>query len=221
MLTAWFLPQISRKVNTIDSRIEFQELKSRQHAAFQMLATPIKESLAIKDNRKWIFWRLVGCWLPIVYVINHCSKGICQCFQPATPKSILSIDLLANGRLATISLHYWTMFLPEWKAQRWNEKAQEERIYCNFGSEKVLALTLCLVFCKLLRKIFRISSSLSFDRAGKMRSTGNVFGLIFLQDEKDWFLPWLSLSSLLTLLVADQLWSTWMVIAWPLDTAWL
>lgn len=41
-------------------------------------------------------------------------------------------------------------------------------------------LTLCLVFCRLLRRIFRISSSLSLDRAGRMRSTGRVLGLMFL-----------------------------------------
>ena len=44
-------------------------------------------------------------------------------------------------------------------------------------------LTLCLVFCRLLRRIFRISSSLSLDRAGRMRSTGRVLGLMFLRGQ--------------------------------------
>lgn len=45
-------------------------------------------------------------------------------------------------------------------------------------------LTLCLVFCRLLRRIFLISSSLSLDRAGRIRSTGKVLGWMFLQEEE-------------------------------------
>lgn len=46
-------------------------------------------------------------------------------------------------------------------------------------------LTLCLVFCRLLRRIFRISSSLSLDSAGRMRSTGRVLGLMFLRRQRE------------------------------------
>lgn len=53
-------------------------------------------------------------------------------------------------------------------------------------------LTLCLVFCRLLRRIFRISSSLSLDRAGRARSTGSVLGLMFLCEQTGFgvTLPW-------------------------------
>lgn len=42
------------------------------------------------------------------------------------------------------------------------------------------ALTRCLVFCKLFLRILRISSSLSLDSAGRMRSVGRVLGWMFL-----------------------------------------
>lgn len=40
--------------------------------------------------------------------------------------------------------------------------------------------TRCLVFCKLFLRILRISSSLSLDSAGRMRSAGRDLGWIFL-----------------------------------------
>ena len=42
------------------------------------------------------------------------------------------------------------------------------------------ALTRCLVFCKLFLRILRISSSLSLDSAGRMRSEGRDLGWMFL-----------------------------------------
>lgn len=41
-------------------------------------------------------------------------------------------------------------------------------------------LTRCLVFCKLFLRILRISSSLSLDSAGRMRSEGRDLGWMFL-----------------------------------------
>lgn len=41
-------------------------------------------------------------------------------------------------------------------------------------------LTRCLVFCKLFLRIFRISSSLSLESAGRMRSAGRDLGWMFL-----------------------------------------
>lgn len=41
-------------------------------------------------------------------------------------------------------------------------------------------LTRCLVFCKLFLRILRISSSLSLDSAGRMRSAGRDLGWMFL-----------------------------------------
>lgn len=41
-------------------------------------------------------------------------------------------------------------------------------------------LTRCRVFCRLLLKILRISSSLSLDSAGKMRSEVEDLGWMFL-----------------------------------------
>lgn len=41
-------------------------------------------------------------------------------------------------------------------------------------------LTRCRVFCRLLLKILRISSSLSLDSAGKMRSEVTDLGWMFL-----------------------------------------
>lgn len=41
-------------------------------------------------------------------------------------------------------------------------------------------LTRCLVFCKLFLRILRISSSLSLESAGRMRSVGSDLGWMFL-----------------------------------------
>lgn len=43
-------------------------------------------------------------------------------------------------------------------------------------------LTRCRVFCRLLLKILRISSSLSLDSAGKMRSEVEDLGWMFLNN---------------------------------------
>lgn len=48
------------------------------------------------------------------------------------------------------------------------------------GGGREQPLTRCLVFCKLFLRILRISSSLSLESAGRMRSAGRFLGWMFL-----------------------------------------
>lgn len=49
------------------------------------------------------------------------------------------------------------------------------------GARPEQTLTRCLVFCKLFLRILRISSSLSLESAGRMRSAGRDLGWMFLE----------------------------------------
>lgn len=59
-------------------------------------------------------------------------------------------------------------------------RAGAEGLLCCRAPGRELPLTRCLVFCKLFLRILRISSSLSLDSAGRMRSAGRDLGWMFL-----------------------------------------